>query len=329
MPGGCQAGPGSLFERSVMPKVLITGGAGFIGSHVADLLLSQGWEVAILDDLSTGKEANVPAGARFYRMDVRDAGVDEVLAAERPDFVSHHAAQMSVTNSVANPGFDAQVNILGLINLLHACVRHQVRKVVFACTGGALYGEPDPASLPCPETCPVLPLSPYGISKMASEHYLRFFRQAHGLQYVSLRYGNVYGPRQDPHGEAGVVAIFCGAMQEGKPVRLFGYGEPTRDYVFVGDVARANLLALQSEVGEGSLNISTGRETSVREIFDVLAAWYGYTVEPERLPLRPGEVSRISLDPSAAARVLGWQPAVGLREGLEETARYFETRRGG
>lgn len=309
-----------------MPKVLITGGAGFIGSHIADLLLAEGWQVAIVDDLSSGKRENVPAGAAFHQMDIRDPELDRLVAAERPDAVVHEAAQMSVVRSVADPAFDASVNIRGLLNLLSAAVKHGVRKVVFASTGGALYGEPDPSSLPCPETTPVLPLSPYGITKMASEHYLRFFEMAHGLPYVALRYGNVYGPRQDPHGEAGVVAIFCRAMREGRPVKLFGAGRPTRDYVHVADVARANLLALQSDLRAGSFNIGTAVETPTRRIFEVLAAWYRYDLPPEELPMRPGEVNRIALDYHAARAALGWEPQVGLEEGLAETAEWFAGR---
>lgn len=309
-----------------MPKVLITGGAGFIGSHIADLLLAEGWQVAIVDDLSSGKRENVPAGAAFHQMDVRDPELDRLVAAERPDAVVHEAAQMSVVRSVADPAFDASVNIHGLLNLLGAAVKHGVRKVVFASTGGALYGEPDPSSLPCPETTPVLPLSPYGITKMASEHYLRFFEMAHGLPYVALRYGNVYGPRQDPHGEAGVVAIFCRAMREGRPVKLFGAGRPTRDYVHVADVARANLLALQADLRAGSFNIGTAVETPTRRIFDLLAAWYHYDLPPEELPMRPGEVNRIALDYQAARAALGWEPRVTLEEGLAETAGWFAGR---
>jgi len=306
-----------------MPKVLVTGGAGFIGSHVAELLLGLGWEVAVLDDLSTGKEENIPRGCRFYRMDVRDPALEGVLERERPDFVSHQAAQMSVVRSVADPAFDASVNILGLINLLQGCVRHSVKKVVFASTGGALYGEPDPANLPCAESHPIAPLSPYGITKAASEHYFRYFNRTHGLPYMALRYANVYGPRQDPHGEAGVVAIFCGAMREGKPVKLYAGGEATRDYVHVRDVARANHLALTSDISQGSLNISTAKETAVKEIFTILAEFLKYDLAPELLPLRPGEVFRISLDNRAAKQALEWAPAVELKPGLVETARFF------
>jgi len=306
-----------------MPKVLLTGGAGFIGSHVAELLLSQDWEVVVLDDLSTGKREHVPAGCKFYHLDVRDASLADLVAYEQPDYVSHQAAQMSVMRSVADPAFDASVNIHGLLNLLQACLAHRVKKVVFASTGGALYGDPDPAHLPCPESHPILPLSPYGITKMACEHYLRFYRATHGLPYLALRYGNVYGPRQDPHGEAGVVAIFCGAMQARQPVKLFGRGEPTRDYVHVRDVAEANRLALLSHLEEGAFNISTGRETSVQEIFRILADYYGYNVAPELLPLRPGEVARIALDGAAARQALGWQPQVELQAGLLETAHCF------
>jgi len=311
-----------------MPKALVTGGAGFIGSHVAELLLSLGWEVIVLDDLSTGKRENLPCACRFYEMDIRDSALHGILGKERPDFVSHQAAQMSVVRSVADPAFDASVNILGLINLLQACVSHAVKKVVFACTGGALYGEPDPANLLCAESHPIAPLSPYGITKAACEHYFRYFNTTHHLPYVSLRYGNVYGPRQDPHGEAGVVAIFCGAMLRDQPVRLYGHGEATRDYVHVRDVARANHLAMVSDLAAGSLNISTGAETSVQQVFDILAESLGYTMTPELLPLRPGEVNRIALDGSAAEKALGWTPQVDLKDGLLETARFFAARAG-
>jgi UDP-glucose 4-epimerase len=311
-----------------MPKVLVTGGAGFIGSHVAELLKSQAWEVVVVDDLSTGKRENVPAGARFYKMDIRDPALEDLFERERPDFVSHHAAQMSVVRSVSDPAFDASVNILGLINLLQACVRHSTKRVVFASTGGALYGDPDPADLPCGESHSILPLSPYGITKAACEHYLRFFNTAYGLPYVSLRYGNVYGPRQDPEGEAGVVAIFCGAMMRDEPVKLYGRGEATRDYVHVRDVARANHLALTSGISKGSFNISSGSETSVRQIFEVLAGFYRYDLEPELLPLRPGEISRIALDNKAARESLQWGPAIELKEGLVETAAFFAQQAG-
>ncbi len=306
-----------------MPKVLVTGGAGFIGSHVAELLLGLGWEVAVLDDLSTGREQNIPRGCRFYRMDVRDAALEGVLEKERPDFVSHQAAQMSVVRSVADPAHDASVNILGLINLLQGCVRHGVKKVVFASTGGALYGEPDAADLPCSESHPIAPLSPYGITKATCEHYFRYFNRSYGLPYVSLRYANVYGPRQDPHGEAGVVAIFCGAMREGRPVKLYGCGQATRDYVHVRDVAQANHLALTSDISQGSFNISAGKETTVQEIFSILAEFHGYDLAPELLPLRPGEVFRIALDNRAARQALKWAPTIDLKPGLVETARFF------
>jgi len=223
-------------------RVLLTGGAGFIGSHVAERLLERGHEVAVVDDLSTGKRENVPAGARFYREDIR-TGCQEILEEFGPEVLCHQAAQMDVRRSVREPDFDAGVNVIGTVRLLEGCVRHGVRKVVFASTGGAVYGEQ--REFPAPEDHPQYPVSPYGVSKLAGERYLNYYRVQHGLSYVALRYANVYGPRQDPHGEAGVVAIFCGNLAADRTSRINGTGEQTRDYVYVSDVARANVLALE------------------------------------------------------------------------------------
>jgi len=302
-------------------RVLVTGGAGFIGSHVAEQLLSRGHEVAVLDNLSTGKRENVPPGARFYEADVRDgcAGVFEDF---RPEAVSHQAAQMDVRRSVAEPDFDAEVNVIGTVRLLEACVRGGVRRVVFASTGGAIYGEQE--EFPATERHPQYPISPYGVSKLAGERYLHYYNAQYGLPYAALRYSNVYGPRQDPHGEAGVVAIFCGRLAAGERATINGTGEQTRDYVYVGDVARANVLALENELPPGAYNIGTGVETSVNELYERLRRLSGRDdLDPEHGPAKPGEQQRSCVDPSLAGRVMGWRPEVGLDAGLKETLRFF------
>jgi UDP-glucose 4-epimerase len=301
-------------------RVLLTGGAGFIGSHVAEALLERGHEVAVVDDLSSGKRENVPEGAVFYEADVR-AGCGEVFAAFRPEALSHQAAQMDVRRSVREPDFDADVNVIGTVRLLQNCVRHDVSRVVFASTGGAVYGEQ--REFPAPEDHPQYPVSPYGVSKLAGERYLHYYHAQYGLSYRALRYANVYGPRQDPHGEAGVVAIFCGNLAAGRPSTVFGTGGQTRDYVHVHDVARANVLALEKEAPSEAYNVGTGIETSVNQIYDLLRQASGKDLPPEYAPARPGEQSRSSVNPSLVARALGWRPEVELAAGLEETFRYF------
>lgn len=301
-------------------RVLVTGGAGFIGSHVADHLLAKGHEVAVVDNLSTGKRENVPEGARLYEADVRD-GLDEILAEFRPEAVAHQAAQMDVRRSVREPDFDASVNVIGTIRLLESCVAHGVGKVVFASTGGAVYGEQ--REFPAREDHPQYPVSPYGVSKLAGERYLHYYNVQHGLPYVALRYANVYGPRQDPHGEAGVVAIFCGNLRDGKTSTINGTGEQTRDYVYVGDVARANVLALENEVSSGAYNIGTGIETDVNRLYELLREASGKDLPPEHGPGKPGEQSRSNVDPSLAGREFGWSPEVDLATGLRETLRSF------
>ena len=301
-------------------RVLLTGGAGFIGSHVAEALLERGHEVAVVDDLSSGKRANVPEEAVFYEADVR-TGCGEVFAAFRPEALSHQAAQMDVRRSVREPDFDADVNVIGTVRLLQNCLEHDVSRVVFASTGGAIYGEQH--EFPAPENHPQYPVSPYGVSKLAGERYLHYYHAQHGLPYRALRYANVYGPRQDPHGEAGVVAIFCGNLAAGRPSTIFGTGEQTRDYVHVGDVARANVIALEGEAPPGAYNVGTGVETNVNELYDLLQQASGKDLPPEYAPARPGEQSRSSVDPKKAARELGWHPEVKLAAGLEETFRYF------
>lgn len=301
-------------------RVLLTGGAGFIGSHVADHLLERGHEVAVVDDLSSGKRENVPEGARFCETDIR-TGCAAVFEEFGPDALCHQAAQMDVRRSVREPEFDAEVNVIGTVRLLESCVRHGVRKVVFASTGGAVYGEQE--TFPATEDHPQYPVSPYGVSKLAGERYLHYYRVQHGLPYVALRYANVYGPRQDPHGEAGVVAIFCGNLAEDRTSRINGTGEQTRDYVYVDDVARANVLALEDDPPSGAYNIGTGKEISVNQLYEMLAEISGKNLPPEHGPAKPGEQLRSCVDPSLARRALGWKPEVGLREGLGETLRFF------
>jgi UDP-glucose 4-epimerase len=303
-------------------KVLVTGGAGFIGSHVVDQYIEHGFEVVILDDLSTGRESNLNPKAKFYQMDIRDPRVAEVFEQERPDFVNHHAAQMDVRRSVIDPLFDADVNVRGSLNLLENARRFAVKRFVYISTGGAVYGEPE--YLPCDEEHPVNPICPYGASKHTFEHYLYMYNYNYGLNYTVLRYPNVYGPRQDPHGEAGVVAIFTGLMLSGKPVTINGDGEQQRDFVYVGDCARANLLAVTQLDTNGIFNLGYGVGTTVNEIFDCLAEITGYVQEPKFGPAKVGETRKIYLDASKAAGKLGWRPTVPLEEGLTETVKYFQ-----
>ena len=306
-------------------RVLLTGGAGFIGSHVVDALVAAGThEVSIVDDLSTGKRERLNPGARFHHVNLRNA--DEVrltIDREKPEVIVHLAAQMDVRRSVADPVFDAEVNLIGLINLMECGRQNGLRRVIFSSTGGAIYGEQE--AFPCDEKHPMRPVSPYGVAKMATESYLFFYKAQYGIDYVALRYANVYGPRQDPHGEAGVVAIFCGRLLEGQPCTIFGNGGQTRDYVFVGDVVRANLAALGANVS-GAINIGTGVETSVKQLYDILAAAAGSKVEPVLAPARPGEQLRSVISPARAARDLNWRPEVALKDGLQRTLAFFKER---
>jgi UDP-glucose 4-epimerase len=302
-------------------RVLLTGGAGFIGSHVAEHLLDHGHEVVVVDDLSTGKRKNVPEGADFIEQDVR-SGCEEAFRDFRPEVLCHQAAQMDVRRSVREPDFDASVNVLGTIRLLQNCMEQGVGRVVFASTGGAVYGEQE--EFPAPEDHPQYPISPYGVSKLAGERYLHYYAVQYGVSYAALRYANVYGPRQDPHGEAGVVAIFCGNLAANKTSRINGTGEQTRDYVYVGDVARANVLAIEGEVPNGAYNVGTGVETSVNELYGLLREISGKNLAPEHGPAKPGEQARSCVDPSKSRELLNWRPKVDLEAGLEETLRFFD-----
>jgi UDP-glucose 4-epimerase len=288
-------------------RILITGGAGFIASHVAEACLLQGHDVAVLDDLSTGSAAHLPPGARFYQVDVRDGKLDDVFAAERPEVVSHHAAQVSVRHSVEEPIHDAAVNVLGSLNVLETARRHGARRVVFASTGGAIYGEVEAGAADEHHRC--RPRSPYAVAKLAVEHYLAGYRSTWGLETVVLRYANVYGPRQDPHGEAGVIAIFIQRIRAGLAPTIYGDGEQVRDFVYVADVVRANLLA---------------HAVAVTALWRALSEIAHPTVEPHHEPPRAGDLLRSVLDPARAGRVLGWQAHVSLERGLQQTWAWFD-----
>ena len=305
----------------VSPKtVLVTGGAGFIGSHLVDRFVSLGHRVLVVDDLSTGKLRNLVKGVTFYHTSVTHPSVDEIFQKEKPELVFHLAAQISVINSVRDPSKDADANVLGAIHLIEASRRYGVEKFIYSSTGGALYGEPE--YIPCREDHPIQPLSPYGLSKSVAEQYLDLYRRLYRLNYASLRYGNVFGPRQDPHGEAGVVAIFAAAMLEGKQPRIYGEGDQERDFVYVEDVVEANVLAMKEGV-VGVYNIGTGTGSSVNQIFQVLSQTLKFRRKPIHAPARLGDVWQISLDSSKAKQEMGWEPRVSLNEGLQRTAEYF------
>ena len=302
-------------------KVVVTGGAGFIGSHVVDLLVDAGHEVVVVDDLSTGRFSNLNPKPKFYQVDIRSDAFRTVIEKERPEVISHHAAQMDVRRSVADPIFDADVNILGSIKLADHARDFGVRKVIHISSGGAVYGEP--VYLPCDENHPVRPLCPYGASKYTFEMYLFMYKELYGLDYSVIRYPNVYGPRQDPNGEAGVVAIFIGQMLKDKPVTINGTGEQVRDFVYVGDCARANLMTLENGSG-GTYNLGYGVGTTVNQIFSELKSITGYPREALYGPTKPGETFRIYLDASRAKNDLGWEPSVDLKQGLRNTVEYFQ-----
>jgi UDP-glucose 4-epimerase len=315
-----------------MKKVLITGGAGFIGSHVADRFLAEGWEVHVIDNLYNGKRENVPAGAGFHELDIRDAAAAELVRSLKPDVLVHLAAQMDVRKSVADPAFDAQVNVLGSINLLEAVRQHTPStRVVFSSTGGAVYG--DFTQPPNVETFAKNPESPYAISKLAVENYLAYYGRVHGLEYAVMRFANVYGPRQDPHGEAGVVAIFCGRILDGQPMTVFGDGLQTRDYVFVGDVVDATFRGATEALPKPRLldtrayNVGTGVPTDVLRLANVLMNAAAVKTPVHHAAERPGEQRTSYLDVSKADQELGWRPAVTLEDGLAKSFEWFRARR--
>jgi UDP-glucose 4-epimerase len=301
-------------------RILVTGGAGFIGSNIADAFVARGDEVLVLDDLSTGSEANVPRAARLEQQDVRSPAARQALEAFRPDVMIHLAAQLDVRVSVADPGLDADVNIRGSLNLLEGCLAAGTRRVLFASTGGAIYGEQD--VFPCDETHATRPMSPYGVAKLAVEHYLSYYSVVHGFRTTALRFANVYGPRQSPHGEAGVVAIFAGKLLSGEVPVIFGTGEQTRDFVFVGDVVKANLLALEKDL-TGAYNIGTGVETSVLEIYDSIRRAAGSSSPPKHAAAKVGEQMRSCLDAGRLERATGFRPRTPLDEGVSATVDYF------
>lgn len=306
-------------------KILVTGGAGFIGSHIVDAYLAAGHDVAIIDNLwlhGGGKLANVPAGVRFYSMSVTDPALSEVFERERPDVVNHQAAQHSVKLSTDDPSFDARVNILGLLNVLENCRTFAVRKVLFA-SSGATYGTP--RAVPMNEDTVQRPESPYGVTKMAAEHYLRYYRDAFGLEFTAFRYGNVYGPRQDPFGEAGVIAIFTQRLLNGDPIRIDWDGEQAKDYVYVGDVAHASVLALSSGAG-GIYCLGTGCATSVNELHRHLVRLVGRETPVAHAPKRPGDVHLAYFDCARARDDLGWTATTPLAEGMRRTVAYFRDR---
>jgi UDP-glucose 4-epimerase len=304
-------------------KIVVTGGAGFIGSHLADAFVGAGHDVAVLDNLSSGDRTNVPAAARLHECDIRSDAAIAAIETEKPDVLCHHAAQMNVRHSIEDPAFDADVNVLGMLRLLEAARRSGTRTVLFASSGGTVYGETD--VFPTPESQPTVPVCPYGVSKLTGEHYLEYYRRIYGMRYVALRYANVYGPRQNPHGEAGVISIFCRALLGGSGARIFGDGLQTRDYVFVGDVVRANLAALSSDYC-GAANIGTGTETNVVDLHAKLRRLTGRDIAPVHAPAVEGEVRRSVLDCAHAASVLGWKPSVTLDEGLAATVDFFRSR---
>lgn len=304
-----------------MKTILVTGGAGFIGSHCVDAFLKEGYRVVVVDNFVTGNKSNLNQKAVFYKADIRNAKrMKKIFEKEHPTYLCHHAAQMDVRKSVADPAFDAENNILGSVNLLELCVQYKIKKVLFASTGGAIYG--DASVIPTPETYEPAPVSPYGIAKRSVELYLHYYHVQYGLAYTALRYANVYGPRQNPHGEAGVVAIFCKKLIAGEQPIINGDGKQTRDYVFVGDVVAANLTALQNAF-VGFVNIGTGTETSVNALYAHLVEITNASFPQKHGPAKQGEQQQSCLDWHAAEKHLSWKPVMTLSSGLDKTVAWF------
>ena len=306
-------------------KVLVTGGAGFIGSHLVDRLIQEGHEVVVVDNLSTGKRRNLNRAARFFKLDIQSWRLERVFRNERPNVVMHLAAQMDVRKSLEDPIFDAQVNVLGTLNVLQQAVRHGVRKVVFSSSGGAIYGEQE--IYPAPESHVMRPLSPYGISKLCGEQYLSYYQRVSGLQMVNLRYANVYGPRQDPDGEAGVVAIFIQKLLNNEQAIVHGNGRQTRDFIYVEDVVEANLAVMGQET-QGTFNVGTGEETSINDVLRILVGHTNSTCKELHGPAKHGEQVRSVIDASKIRQELSWEPRTELSEGLKRTIDYFRERMG-
>lgn len=307
-------------------KILITGGAGFIGSQVADRFIEKGHEVAIVDNLSTGFKENLNPAAKFYEIDLENAeDVRRVVSEFQPEIIDHHAAQVDVRKAVEDPAMDARKNIFGGLNLLQAAISQKVKKLIYANSGGAGYGDPNSSQIPCNELTPIKPISPYGVSKMTFEMYLYFAYKIHHLPYVALRYGNIFGPRQN-FGEAGVAAIFTHQMLNNIQPTIFGDGSQERDYCFVGDVVTANLLALENDQASGAYNVGTGIGTTVQKVFETIKSATNYQGDPIYAAKRPGEIQRIVLDSTRLQSELGWKPSVSFEEGIAKTIEWHRNR---